>query len=80
MTPELIGTEQAAALLRISPHTVRDYKEKGLFQIAAKHGNHDRYDPSAIKRRWALIQKLRAEGLTLRQISEKLASEQGRVV
>lgn len=75
MPNKLVSTKEMARLLGVSEHTIRDYKERRLLRIAAKDGNHDKYDPIDTKRRWAQIQQLRTDGFNLQQIAQKLESK-----
>ena len=70
---ELIDACQVAEILRMSIHSVRDYKKRGLIKIAAKRGNKDLYDKADIVRRYSIISEKRSEGFSLSQIGSMLA-------
>lgn len=72
---DLIDGQQAAKLLGVSIHTVRDYKKLGLIKIAGKQGNKDLYSKADVVQRHFIIDKKRKEGYTLSQISSTLEGE-----
>jgi DNA-binding transcriptional MerR regulator len=41
---EWIGAKEVSEVLKISIHSLRDYKKRGLIVVAAKRGNTDLYD------------------------------------
>ena len=72
---ELIDLKEVAKLLKISLHTARDYKKRGLITIADKQGNKDLYDKKAILRQHRIITEKRRKGYNLSQISSLFAKE-----
>jgi len=72
---DLIDGQQAAKLLGVSIHTVRDYKKLGLLKIAGKQGNKDLYSEADVVQRHFIIDEKRKEGYTLSQISSMLEEE-----
>ena len=66
---ELIDISEAADLMHISIHAVRDYKKRGLIPIADKEGNKDLYDKADILNRYTIISEMRKSGHSLSQIA-----------
>jgi DNA-binding transcriptional MerR regulator len=72
---DLIDGREAAKLMDVSIHTVRDYKKFGLLKIAAKRGNKDLYSKADLTQRHSIIDKKRREGYSLSQINSMLEGE-----
>ena len=72
---DLIDGREAAKLMDISIHTIRDYKQLRLIKIAAKKGNKDLYSKADLMRRHSIIGEKRKEGYNLSQISSILEGE-----
>jgi DNA-binding transcriptional MerR regulator len=65
----LIGAQEVIDLLKISIYSLRDYRKRGLFVVAAKKGNKDLYDKDDILKRYTFIKERRRQGYSLSQIS-----------
>jgi DNA-binding transcriptional MerR regulator len=72
---ELIEAGKVAEALKISIHSLRDYKKRGLIIVAAKRGNTDLYDKADVVRRGTIIKEKRTLGFSLTQISQMLTKE-----
>jgi DNA-binding transcriptional MerR regulator len=80
MCSKLIGVREAAEILNISIHSLRDYRKRGLIIVAAKRGNTDLYDKEEVVRRYTIIREKRRQGFSLSQISLMLAKEPVNVI
>ena len=65
----LIGAQELIDLLKISIYSLRDYRKRGLFVVAAKRGNKDLYDKDDTVKRYSFIKEKRRQGYSLSQIS-----------
>jgi DNA-binding transcriptional MerR regulator len=65
----LIGAQEVIELLKISIYSLRDYRKRGLFVVAAKRGNKDLYDKDDVVKRYSTIKEKRRQGYSLSQIS-----------
>jgi DNA-binding transcriptional MerR regulator len=72
---KLIGARDIAEMLRISIHSLRDYRKRGLIVVAAKRGNMDLYDQADVIERYSIIREKRRQGFSLSQISQMLWKE-----
>lgn len=70
-----IDIKEVAKILHISIPAVRDYKKRGLIEIADKKGNKDLYSKTDIQKRYSIITKLRRGGHSLSQISSLIEKE-----
>ncbi len=77
---KLIGAREVADILKISIHSLRDYRKRGLIIVAAKQGNMDLYDKADVLRRYSMIQERRKQGFSLSQISLMLTKENVNVI
>jgi DNA-binding transcriptional MerR regulator len=78
--PELIDAKEVAEVLKISIHSLRDYRKRGLILVAAKRGNADLYDKADVVKRYSIIREKRKQGFSLSQISLMLAKENNNVI
>lgn len=72
---KLIGAREVAEISKISIHSLRDYRKRGLIVVAAKQGNKDLYDKADVLRRFAIIREKRKQGFSMSQISMVLMKE-----
>jgi DNA-binding transcriptional MerR regulator len=77
---ELIKASEVIELLKISIHSLRDYRKRGLIVVAAKRGNTDLYDKADVIRRWSFIREKRKQGFSLSQISLLLKQESANLI
>ncbi len=77
---ELISALEAARILNISVHSLRDYRKRQLILVAAKRGNADLYDKADVIKRYKIIEDRRKQGFSLSQISLMLAKETNNVI
>jgi DNA-binding transcriptional MerR regulator len=78
--PEFIDAKEVADVLKISIHSLRDYKKRGLLVVAAKRGNTDLYDKADVVKRCSIIKEKRRQGFSLYQINLMLTKEQNNVI
>ena len=71
----LIGASEVAKIAKISIHSLRDYRKRGLIAVAAKQGNKDLYEKADVVRRFAFIREKRKQGFSLSQISRAIFKE-----
>jgi len=77
---ELIEARKVAEILKMSIHSLRDYRKRGLIVVAAKRGNTDLYDKADVMRRWSIIREKRKQGFSLSQISLMLTKESANLI
>ena len=71
----LIDLKEVAKLFKISLHTVRDYKKRGLITSADKKGNKDLFDKKIVIRQYRIITEKRRKGYNLSQIGSLFAKD-----
>jgi DNA-binding transcriptional MerR regulator len=77
---DLLTASDIVDILKISIHSLRDYRKRGLILVAAKRGNTDLYDKAEVMRRWAIIGEKRKDGFSLSQISLMLSKESANLI
>ncbi|MER6951009.1 MerR family transcriptional regulator [Nonomuraea sp. NPDC000554] len=70
--PESMMIAEVAALLDISPHTLRYYERAGLVEVARDSNGHRVYDAEAV-RRLVFITRMRLSGMPMRDLQHYIS-------